>query len=67
MLGELQAQAPLDINEDLVSFGPSFGEEALLEFISRLEKLGLVYVDDFVSMAFDLPTWCRIRVELPKE
>lgn len=62
LLRAMEVDQPLDSNEDLVSFGPSFGEEAMNEFISRLQALGLEYVDDFFAIACDMPTWCCVRI-----
>lgn len=36
----------------------------MLEFMHRLEHMGLSNVDDFFAVAFDLPAWCAIRVGL---
>lgn len=61
-----ETDVPLDGNDDLVSFGPSFGQEAMDEFVSRLQALGLVYFDDFFCIAYDLPEWCALRAGLAK-
>ena len=60
----MEVEQPLDSNEDLISFGPAFGEEAMNEFISRLQALGLQYVDDFFSISYDIPAWCGLRIEI---
>lgn len=62
LLRVMEVEQPLDSNEDLVSFGPSFGEEAMNEFISRLQALGLEYVDDFFTFAHEMPAWCNVRI-----
>lgn len=62
VLEAMETEAPLDSNDDLISFGPSFGGEALDSFIKRLQILGLEYVDDFFSITFDMPPWCDLRV-----
>lgn len=49
---------------ELLSFGPSFGDEAMNEFTKRLTDLGLTYVDDFFCFSVDVPEWCGLRVEL---
>jgi len=61
LLHAFEVEAPLDENDDLVSFGPSFGQEAMDEFISRLQALGLEYFDDFFCVACDFPEWCALR------
>ena len=58
----MEVEQPLDSNQDLISFGPAFGPEALNEFISRLQALGLEYVDDFFALSFDFPSWCCLRI-----
>lgn len=60
LLHALEVEAPLDMNEDLISFGPHFGLEAVTELARRLESAGLINVDDFFVFASDVPEWCRI-------
>ncbi|MBQ0709918.1 MULTISPECIES: hypothetical protein [Brucella/Ochrobactrum group] len=63
MLCELMEQSPpLDISDDIVSFGPSFGGEAADEFVKRLTAAGLEYLDDFFVFNGDFPDWCRFHV-----
>ena len=62
ILQAMEVKQPLDSNEDLVSFGPSFGEEAMNEFIARLQALGLEYVEDFFAISCDMPAWCSVRI-----
>ncbi len=64
LLKSMDSSPPLDINDDLISFGPSFGSEAVHVFISRLEKLGLVYSDDFFDLKMDHPDWCIFQASL---
>lgn len=64
LLRAMEVSSPLDMNEDLISFGPSFGDEALREFISRLEKLGFAYSEDFFDLRMDHPDWCNFRASL---
>jgi len=56
--------SPLGMNDDLISFGPSFGIGAQREFIRRLEEIGLVYYEDFFDMSIDSPAWCDFLVAL---
>jgi hypothetical protein len=58
LLDTMETEAPLDVNEDLISFGPHFGLEAATEFVRRLESLGLINIDDFFVFAGDFPGWC---------
>jgi hypothetical protein len=58
LLDAMESEAPLDVNEDLISFGPQFGWEAATEFVRRLESLGLRNIDDFFVFTGDFPEWC---------
>lgn len=58
----MDAESPFDEDEDLLSFGPHFGEEAAKEFIKRLEKAGLVYYDDFFELSEIVPQWCQLYI-----
>jgi hypothetical protein len=64
LLSAMEASAPLDEDQNLISFGPHFGGEAAQEFTRRLEALGLVYGDDFLDFALILPEWCSLYVAL---
>ncbi len=60
---ELMEQSPpLDISNDIVSFGPLFGGEAADEFVRRLQGAGLKYLEDFFVFNGDFPDWCRFKV-----
>jgi len=56
-----ETDQPLGENDGLISFGPCFGPDACNEFISRLQDLGLVYVDDFFDLALDHPEWLQFQ------
>lgn len=62
----MEAAAPLDVSEDLISFGPHFGSEAATEFVRRLEALGLVNIDDFFLFTGDFPEWCGFTASLTR-
>ena len=64
VLAAMEVSRPLDCNDELISFGPSFGSEALEEFSRRLMKLGLEYFDDFYEFAFPSPSWCQFQARL---
>jgi hypothetical protein len=64
LLEAMEAAQPDSSNEQLLAFGPSFGEEAMNEFVRRLKALGLEYVDDFFFINIDLPDWCGLQVGL---
>jgi len=58
LLDTMETEAPLDVNEELISFGPHFGLEAATELVRRLESLGMINIDDFFVFAGDFPEWC---------
>jgi|SRR5471032_2268396 hypothetical protein len=62
LLAIMKVAVPLDSNDRLISFGPSFGQEALDEFVKALSGLGLQYFDDFVEIVGDYPAWCSFKV-----
>ncbi len=64
VLNALEAVKPLDESKELVSFGPSFGEDALHEFIRRLEAMGLDYFTDYCTISADIPEWCALHVSI---
>ena len=57
----MEVEERLDGSDDLLSFGPHFGREALNTIVSRLTQLGLVYFDDFFEFGGDAPPWCAVR------
>jgi hypothetical protein len=62
LLKTMNVDAPLDSNEWLISFGPSFGQEALDGLVKELSGLGLQYFDDFIEVVGNYPEWCRFKV-----
>lgn len=60
----MQVDKPLDEDDELLSFGPHFGEEAAKEFIGRLERAGLIYCKDFFDITEAVPLWCKLTVSL---
>jgi hypothetical protein len=64
ILEVLEVKEPFDMNDELLSFGPSFGQEALDVLTDRLIALGLIYVDDFFEFVGIFPTWCRFHASL---
>jgi hypothetical protein len=63
LLETMQTSTALSEDEYLISFGPSFGQEALNTFRKRLEALGLVYWNDFCEFSGDYPFWCGFRAQ----
>lgn len=62
LLTTMKMVAPLDSDDRLITFGPSFGQEALDGLIKELSGLGLAYFDDFVEVVGSYPEWCRFKV-----
>jgi hypothetical protein len=65
VMAALECEAPLDINEDLLSLGP-FWPDAWEELMRRLKALGLEYVDDYFIFEAAVPEWCQLHVSLAK-
>ena len=49
-------------NDDLLSFGPIFGPDAMHNLHERLRTQGLEYVVDFAELELLLPDWLQIGV-----
>ena len=64
LLKLFEVDRPLGESVELISFGPNFGAEACDEFIRRLQKSGLVYLDDFFDLALDHPEWLKFYASL---
>jgi len=60
----MDVDKPYDEDISLISFGPHFGEEGAEEFVSRLRKLGLIYLEDFLVLWDDMPEWAEISIKL---
>jgi hypothetical protein len=54
----------LEENDELMSYGPLFGQEAFDEIKTRLANIGLSHVDDYLELNFLLPDWLRLGVAL---
>jgi hypothetical protein len=50
------------VEGDLVAIGPLHGDagDAIGDLIAELEKLGLVYFDDFFEMSGNWPNWVHL-------
>lgn len=51
------------VEGDLVALGPIHDEEALGALVADLERLGLVYYDDFFELSGNWPAWLRLHVQ----
>jgi hypothetical protein len=51
------------VENDLVAIGPIYEGEAdtLTDFIAELERVGLVYFDDFFELSGNWPAWLRLH------
>jgi hypothetical protein len=45
----------------LIAIGPLVGESALTELIEALERVGLVYFEDFFELSGNWPDWLRLH------
>jgi surfactin synthase thioesterase subunit len=66
LLAIFEVTEPLSEDQDLIVFGPSFGQEACNEFIRRLQAAGLRYVDDFFALELDHPEWLTFSAALSR-
>jgi len=60
----MEVDKPFDLSDDLISFGPSFGQEALDVFVTRLMQVGLEYFEDFFEFSNACPDWCQFQASL---
>jgi hypothetical protein len=61
LLDTMETEMPLDVSDDLISFGPHFGVEAAAEFVRRLEAVGMINIEDFFVFVGDFPEWCGFK------
>lgn len=64
LLSIMESETPYDENNELISFGPHFGNEAVLFFINKLEGLNLIYGVDFYDFMDTTPEWLQLGVSL---
>jgi len=64
LLAAMEVSEPLDSNEDLLSFGPHFGQEAMDALSRRLMALELIYFDDFFEFFVGHPRWCTFQAKI---
>lgn len=60
----MEADVPFDEDDQLISFGPHFGNEACQTFVQRLETVGLQYGEDMIDIADTLPDWLHLFARL---
>jgi hypothetical protein len=44
----------------LIAIGPFYEAEGFSDFVEQLEKLGLIYFEDFFELSGNWPTWCHL-------
>jgi hypothetical protein len=51
------------VESDLIAIGPLHGAagDALGDFITEIEGIGLVYFDDFFELSGNWPAWLRVH------
>jgi len=52
--------AEFRVEGDLVALGPIYDVEALGTLVDELERLGLVYYDDFFELSGSWPEWLQL-------
>jgi len=52
------------IEGGLIAIGPIPGDEELTTFVEELERVGLVYFDDFFDLSGNWPEWLKISVRV---
>jgi hypothetical protein len=62
IMAEFNFQNYFDESESRISLGPFFGGEAADEYMRSLERLGLIYVDDFFIFEGFVPDRCSFEV-----
>jgi hypothetical protein len=50
------------IEGGLIAIGPIHGDEELTTFVEELERVGLVYFDDFFDLSGNWPDWLKVFV-----
>jgi hypothetical protein len=50
------------IEGGLIAIGPIHGDEELTTFVEELERVGLVYFEDFFDLSGSWPEWLKVFV-----
>jgi hypothetical protein len=53
------------VEGELVAIGPVYDSDALVSLIDDLERLGLVYYDDFFELSGSWPEWLSVLAGSP--
>ena len=48
------------VEGELIAVGPLVGETALPDLVEELERIGLLYFDDFFELSGNWPGWLRL-------
>jgi len=66
LIGVMQNIDLIAENDDLLTFGPLFGEETYQTTMRHLEMAGLTYVDDYFGLDILVPPWIEFGVTLAR-
>lgn len=55
------------VEGEIIAVGPLYEEDAVADLVEQLERIGLVYFDDYFEMSGNWPAWGRIFVTERKE
>jgi hypothetical protein len=50
------------IEGGLIAIGPIHGDDELTTFVEELERVGLLYFDDFFDLSGNWPEWLKVFV-----
>lgn len=56
--------AEFRVDGDIVALGPIYDAEALGTLVDELERLGLVYYDDFFELSGSWPEWLQLAARV---
>lgn len=62
VMREFHFENYFDESVSFVSLGPFFGGDSADSCMRSLERLGLVYIDDFFILEGYFPEWCRVEI-----
>jgi hypothetical protein len=50
------------VEGELIAIGPIYGDDELTTFVEELERMGLIYFDDFFDLSGNWPEWLSVFV-----
>jgi hypothetical protein len=48
------------VEGNLIAIGPLPGDDSIAELLEELERVGLVYFEDFVELSGNWPAWLKL-------